>query len=34
MDLDLTEEQRMLAETVKSFVEKELLPHELEIEKN
>ena len=32
MDLDLTEEQRMLTETVRSFVDKEMLPYELEIE--
>ena len=32
MDLDLTEEQHMLTETVRSFVDKEMLPYELEIE--
>lgn len=32
MDLELTEEQRMLMETVRSFVERELLPHEQEVE--
>ena len=32
MDIDLTEEQRMLAESVRAFVEKELMPHEKEVE--
>ena len=32
MDLNLTEEQQMLADAVRAFVEKELLPHELEVE--
>ncbi|MBO69041.1 MAG: acyl-CoA dehydrogenase [Acidiferrobacteraceae bacterium] len=33
MDLELSEEQQMLLKTVRSFVERELLPHEQEVEK-
>ena len=33
MDLELTEEQRMLANSARAFVSEELLPHENEVEK-
>jgi len=33
MDLELTEEQRMLSESVRAFVSRELLPHESDVEK-
>src|SRR5215813_5251475 len=33
MDFGLTEEQRMLVDTVRAFVEAELVPHENEVEK-
>ena len=33
MDLELTEEQRMLADSARAFVSEELLPHENEVEK-
>jgi len=33
MDFSLTDEQRMLVETVRAFVEKELAPHEAAVEK-
>jgi acyl-CoA dehydrogenase len=33
MDFGLTEEQRMIVQTVRAFVEKELLPHEDEVER-
>ena len=33
MDLELTDEQRMLAESVRAFVSRELLPHEVDVEK-
>ncbi len=33
MDFDLSEEQRLIVETTRSFVEKELYPHEAEIER-
>ena len=33
MDLELTEEQRMLADSARTFVSEELLPHENEVEK-
>ncbi len=33
MDFSLSDEQRMLVETVRAFVEKELSPHESEVEK-
>ena len=33
MDLTLTEEQRLIADTVRAFVEKELYPHEEEVER-
>jgi len=33
MDFSLSDEQRMLVETVRAFVEKELAPHESEVEK-
>jgi len=34
MDFSLTDEQRMLVETVRAFVDKELAPHETAVEKN
>jgi len=34
MQFGLNEEQRMIVDTVRSFVEKELIPHEDEVEKN
>lgn len=34
MNFDLTEEQQMLVETAKRFVEEELYPHEMEVEQN
>ena len=34
MDFDLTVEQKLIVETVRSFVEKELAPHEVEVEQN
>jgi len=34
MDFDLSNEQKMIIETVRSFVEQELYPHEAEVEKN
>ena len=33
MDLELTEEQRMLADSARAFGSEELLPHENEVEK-
>ena len=33
MDLDLTDEQRLVARTVRDFVERELYPHEAEVER-
>ena len=33
MDLELTEEQRMLVDSARAFVSEELLPHENEVEK-
>jgi acyl-CoA dehydrogenase len=33
MDLELTEEQRLVASTVRDFVERELYPHEAEVER-
>ncbi len=33
MDLDLTPEQRLVAETVRDFVERELYPHEADVER-
>ena len=33
MDFELTEEQRMLSESVRAFVSRELLPHESDVEK-
>ena len=33
VDLDLTEEQRLIAGTVRDFVERELYPHEDEVER-
>ena len=32
-DFTLTEEQRMLVDTVRQFMEKEIIPHEREIER-
>lgn len=34
MDFGLTEEQRLIVETTRSFVEKELYPHEAEVERS
>ena len=34
MDFGLTEEQKMIVETTRSFVENELFPHELEVERS
>ena len=34
MNFALTEEQRMLVDTARRFVEEELYPHEQEVEKN
>ena len=34
MDFDLSNEQKMIIETVRSFVEQELYPHKAEVEKN
>jgi acyl-CoA dehydrogenase len=33
MDLTLSEEQRLIVDTVRAFVEKELYPHEGEVER-
>ena len=33
MDFALTDEQKMIVETVRSFVERELVPHEDEVER-
>ena len=33
MDLTLSEEQRLIVDTVRAFVEKELYPHEDEVER-
>ena len=33
MDLSLTDEQRLIAATVREFVERELYPHEDEVER-
>jgi acyl-CoA dehydrogenase len=33
MDFSLTDEQKMIIDTLKSFVEQELYPHETEVEK-
>ena len=33
MDFALSDEQRMLVDTVRAFVEKELMPHEAEVER-
>ena len=33
MDFNLTEEQRMIVETTRAFVENELYPHEAEVER-
>ena len=33
MDFALTDEQEMIVETVRSFVERELVPHEDEVER-
>jgi len=34
MDFNLTNEQQMIIDTLKTFVEQELYPHEAEVEKN
>ena len=33
MDFSLTNEQKMIIDTLKTFVEQELYPHEMEVEK-
>ena len=33
MDFSLTNEQQMIIDTLKTFVEQELYPHEMEVEK-
>ena len=33
MDFSLTNEQKMIIDTLKNFVEQELYPHEIEVEK-
>ena len=33
MDFNLTEEQRMIVDTTRAFVENELYPHEAEVER-
>ncbi len=34
MDFGLTEEQKLIVETTRAFVENELYPHELEVERS
>ena len=34
MNFDLTDEQKLIVQTTREFVEKELLPHEADVEKN